>query len=135
MPLGRAPQRFSRRQLVGKGLDLLQERGILGHQPVRREDLRFSVEALRGEPCFCPRELRGYACERGERGLRPSAVRNSNRLGRDEGRADGDTGGDDDAAKPAFGHGSAATASSSARRIRAVEVAPGSWCPMLRSPR
>ena len=56
-------------------------------------------------------------------------------LRRDEGRANPDAGGDDDTTEAAFAHCSAAIASSSARRIKAVEVAPGSWCPMLRSPR
>ena len=131
----RGPQRFRGGKCGCESCDLLHERRVLRHESVRREDLCFSLETLRDEPFFRARKLCGRARKRGERSLGSTALGSGNGLGRHERRADPDAWGDDDAVEPAFGHCSAATASSSARKIKAVEVAPGSWCPMLRSPR
>src|SRR5439155_22828503 len=80
-------------------------------------------------------ELLRDPCERCQRRVDAVALVAVHRVGECEGRADCDPAADGEAGEKQVAHDCSLTACSSARRMIVVEVAPGSWWPMLRSPR
>src|SRR5439155_479357 len=136
----RDSQRLGRCQLAGEPLDVRLEQRIQGDQAVRLEDLRLRCQAVAAEPVGPCAKLVRLALERRQRArlleLVPAegAVVGLRRVEQSD-AADGDAGSGGQAAQLASAHGDAAWACSRAAMINAVEVAPGSWCPMLRSPR
>ena len=122
----------------GAATDSGLECRILRHQHARLDDLSLVGQSCCPEPRGHPPELLDGLGERGERTTGLVAVACSRRVvphaSHDEGTADRDPGGRPEAVVHAFAHG-AATLCSRAAMINAVDVAPGSWWPMLRSPR
>ena len=139
MVLGRARHCGRCGDLERQLRDLRLEGGVLGHQPVRLDDLRLVEQAGLAQPRGRPAELLGHVCERLEcaLALRRAAHTGVVRLGvaQHERLGHRDASGGGQASEDALAHSSSRSARSSAATISAVEVAPGSWWPMLRSPR
>src|SRR5439155_13806032 len=108
---------------------------VLGHQLVRLDDLGLRLATLCAQSLGGAPELLRDAREGFERRVDAVGVFVRDGLGEGEGRPDRDPDADGEAGENHLGHGRSVTACSSARRMIAVEVAPGSWWPMLRSPR
>ena len=132
MPCCRLPKRLGGIELGTESFDLEPESGILDHQLVRLENVGLVLEAGRSEAVGASSELGRNGVESGER----VAVA-CRRLGivPHEGVPDRDPAGGGETAELALAHFSAETVLARAPRMSVVDVAPGSWWPMLRSPR
>ena len=109
---------------------------ILGHQPIRLQDLGLVHEAVVAECAGGTAELqcRLRKCGRVRPRVRHGLPRHD--LAQHDCPADDYSGGGAEAAQHRPLHqASAATERSSAATMRAVDVAPGSWWPIERSPR
>ena len=111
----------------------------IGAQTVRLEDLRLVLHPDPAQPLGRLAQILGHAPQSVDRPclLVGPAFSLRLRVGvtQDDGTPDRHPSRCGQPAKLALGHFSSAIACSSAEMISAVEVAPGSWWPMLRSPR
>ena len=112
--------------MVGEVTHTRDERGILGHQPVRLQDLGLVRERGLAQAGRSSAELLRRPGERGERSVRVGWVAARGEVPQDEGPADGDPGRRAQAGQHGGWHHAAAADCSSAARMRAVDVAPGS---------
>jgi hypothetical protein len=118
-------KRRCRVELDGEPLDLEPESGILGHQPVRLEDLSLALETGGPEAFGALREVGCDGVEREQCVAR--ACGRGLVVAPHEGAADRDAAGGGEPAELALSHDSVETALASAPRMSAVDVAPGSW--------
>ena len=130
MVLGRARHGGRRRDLERELRDLRFERGIFGHQAIRLDDLGLVEQAGVAQPRRGPAELLGHVGQRLERtvALLDTAGARPVRLGIPQHECLGhrDAAGGREPTEHAFHHCPSERARSSAARISAVEVAPGS---------
>ena len=127
------------RRLLRQSEDLLGKRRVLGHQSVRVEDVGLVDVPLGTKPVGGLAELGCEARERRKGALLlhfpTPAVQVRLDVPQHQRPAHGDASRSREPRQVALGHCSEATDRSSAARMSTVEVAPGSWWPMLRSPR
>src|SRR5439155_989888 len=132
MTCGCLPKGSDGAELGPEPFDLQSEGGILDHQLVRLENLGLVLETGATEAFGASRELGRDGVESGNWVAR--ACRGRLFVLPDEGAANRDPAGGGEPAELALAHFSAETVRARAPRMSVVEVAPGSWCPMLRSP-
>ena len=126
-------------RLLRQSVNLLGKRRVLGHQSIRVEDVGLVDVPLGTKPVGGLAELGGEARERREGALLlhlpAPAVQVRLDVPQHQRPTHGDASRRREPRQVALGHCSEATDRSSAARMSTVEVAPGSWWPMLRSPR